>query len=73
VPANIVDPHKVVRLAFTNAISAAATLITCDGAIADQRLTVLDYFEKKLGKLNPAEDDFRDGVNQDRGAGRIVD
>lgn len=71
VPKNIVDPHKVVRLAFTNAISAAATLITCDGAIADQKLTVLDYFEKKLGKLNPAEDDFRDEVNQDRGNGRL--
>lgn len=67
----VVDPHKVVRLAFTNAMSAGATLITCDGAIADQRLTVLDYFEKKLGKLNPADDDFRDDVNQDAGNGRL--
>lgn len=73
VPDTIVDPHKVVRLAFTNAISAAAALITCDGAIADRKLTVLDYFEKKLGKLNPAEDDFRDNKNQDLGRGRHVD
>lgn len=73
VPDTIVDPHKVVRLAFTNAMSAAGALITCDGAIADRKLTVLDYFEKKLGKLNPAEDDFRDAKNQDLGRGRNVD
>lgn len=73
VPETIVDPHKVVRLAFTNAISAASALITCDGAIADRKLTVLDYFEKKLGKLNPSEDDFRDAKNQDLGRGRHVD
>lgn len=72
VPTNIVDPHKVVRLALTNAVSAAATLITCDGAIAEQKLTVLDYFEKKLGKLNPSTDDFRDDENQDQGAGRLT-
>lgn len=69
---NIVDPHKVIRLALTNAVSAGATLITCDGAIADRRLSVWDYFEKKLGKLNPATDDFRDEENQDLGAGRLV-
>ena len=72
VPESIVDPHKVVRLALANACSAGATLITCDGAIADRKLTVLDYFEKKLGKLNPATDDFRDNENQDLGRGRIV-
>lgn len=73
VPNTVVDPHKVVRLAFTNAMSAASILITCDGGIADRKLTVLDYFEKKLGKLNPAEDDFRDAKNQDLGRGRNVD
>lgn len=71
VPANVVDAHKVTRLAITNAISAGATLLTCDGGIADQKLTVLDFFEKKLGKLNPATDDFRDDENQDRGTGRL--
>lgn len=70
---NIVDPHKVVRLAFANAMSAGGILITCDGGIADRRLSVFDYFEKKLGKLNPADDDFRDSANQDRGAGRLID
>lgn len=70
---NIVDPHKVVRVALTNGASAASMLITCDGGIADRRLTVLDYFEKKLGKLNPSTDDFRDNENQDRGRGRMVD
>lgn len=73
VPDTIVDPHKVVRLALTNAMSAAGTLITVDGAIADRKLSVMDYFEKKLGKLNPAEDDFRDNKNQDLGRGRHVD
>lgn len=71
VPDTVVDPHKVVRLALANACSAAAALISSDGAIADRRMTVLDYFEKKLGKLNPASDDFRDDENQDQGRGRL--
>ncbi len=69
----VIDPYKVVRIALTNAISCASELVPCDGAIANRKLTVLDYFEKKLGKLNPAEDDFRDAKNQDLGRGRLVD
>ena len=69
---SIKDPYKVVRLALTNAVSAAAQLISSNGAIATRRLTVLDYFEKKLGKINPATDDFRDIENQDQGRGRLI-
>lgn len=67
IPENVVDAHKVVRLAFANAASAAGTLITCDGAIAVRRLTLFDYFEKKLGKLRADADDFRDDENLDKG------
>lgn len=73
VPDSVRDCYKVERLALTNAVSAASKLITCDGAIAEKKLTVLDYFEKKLGKLNPGEDDFRDDANQDRGNGVLID
>lgn len=67
----VIDPLKVVRLAFTNAISAASTLITCDGAIADRRLSVMDYFEKSFAKLKPGAEDFRDEENLDQGTGRL--
>jgi chaperonin GroEL len=72
VPDTIVDPHKVVRLAFTNACSAAAALISTDGGIADRRQTVFDSFAAKMGKMNPHSDDFRADENQDLGRGRSV-
>lgn len=72
IPDTVRDAHKVVRIQLENAISAASVLISADGGVADRRLSVMDYFEKKLGKLNPATDDFRDNENQDLGAGRAV-
>lgn len=70
VPDSIVDPHKVVRLALTNACSAAAALISADGGISDRRQTLFDSFAARMGKMNVVEDDFRADENQDLGRGR---
>lgn len=70
VPDTIVDPHKVVRLALTNACSAAAALISADGGISDRRETLFDSFANKMTKMNVVKDDFRDDENQDLGRGR---
>ncbi len=66
VPANIRDALKVVRVGFENACSAAAKLITCDGAIAERRESLFDVWEKKMVP-HDARDDFRDPENQDLG------
>lgn len=75
ITSSIVDPLKVVRLALENACSGAGALITTDGAIAEEKLDFMDYFEKVAKKLIPRDerDDWRDSENQDLGAGRLVD
>lgn len=75
VPAKVIDPLKVVRLALENACSGAGMLITSDGAIAEEKMTYNDYLEKVMQKMVPRDerDDFRDSENQDQGAGRLID
>ncbi len=62
VPATVIDPVKVTRLAVENAFSVASQLITADVAIAQHSKTLLE--ELKHG-LFPSDrnDDFRDEEN----------
>jgi len=75
IPDTVIDPAKVVRIAIQNACSGAGMLLTSDGAIAEVKLTYMDYLEKAIGKAIPRDmrDDFRDSENQDQGAGRFID
>lgn len=73
VPPTVVDAYKVVRVALENACSAAAQLITCDGAIAERRKDFVDRLVQRLQNPRDNTDDFRDAENQDLGRGRHVD
>lgn len=70
IPDTVVDPHKVVRLALTNGVSAASMLITCSSGISDRKQTLWDSFEKRLGQTK-LDDDFRSDGNLDQGRGRL--
>lgn len=74
IPATVINPLKVDRLALENACSGAGMLITSDGAIAEQKLTYNDYLEKAFSKAIPRDDrdDWRDDENQDPGRGSNV-
>jgi chaperonin GroEL len=74
IPKNIINPLKVDRLALENACSGAGMLITSDGAIAEEKLTYMDYLEKAMKKSMPRDerDDWRDEENQDLGRGNVI-
>lgn len=48
VPADVLDPVKVTRLAVENAFSVAAALITCEVSVTQRRRTLLDELGDKL-------------------------
>ncbi len=75
IPETIINPLKVDRIALENACSGAGALITADGAIAEKKQDLGDYFQKVMKKALPIDerDDFRDSENQDQGIGRLVD
>lgn len=63
VPATVVDPVKVTRLAVENACSVAAQLITCDVAIAQENKTIIGELQQALAPKD--NEDFRDDENQE--------
>jgi len=63
VPATIIDPVKVTRLAVENACSVAAQLITCESSIAERRKTLWDDLEGLVMKTD--NEDYRDDENQE--------
>jgi chaperonin GroEL len=68
---DILDPVKVTRLAFENALSASAQIIACVGGITDKREGIWDKWEKVVEKQFPdLQADFRHESNQDQGRPR---
>lgn len=71
VSSNVLDPVKVTRLAFENALSAGAQLIATGGGICDRRESLWDKLEQVMAKQFPDNvPDFRDDSNIDLGAPR---
>lgn len=66
VPANIIDPVKVTRLAVENACSVAAQLITSEVAITDKDKSLVDELQRAVGRKED-DSDFRSPENEDVG------
>jgi chaperonin GroEL len=69
---DVLDPVKVTRLAFENAVSAAGTLITTETAISEKKQTLWDMLDQRLTQ-GDERNDFRDMENMDMGAGKLIE
>lgn len=64
IPATVLDPLRVTRIAVETACSVASSLITAEVAIAEKSPSMWDELDKKMFPQNEVDDDFRDDVNQ---------